>query len=54
MPQLLLEDYSFRNPPLSVARYSVLQLSELWQRGMKEIAKASKQQQEDSNPGSLD
>ena len=37
----------------AVARYSFIQLSELWQCGMNEIAKASKRQQEDSNMGSL-
>ena len=52
--QLLREDYSFRCPPLSVARYSFTQLNELWQHEMNEIAKPSKWQQEDSNPGSLD
>ena len=52
--QLLREDYSFRYPPLSVARYLFIQLSELWQCEMNEIVKASKRQQEDSNPGSLD
>ena len=36
-------------PSLSVARYSFIQLGELWQRGMNEIAKASKRQQEVSN-----
>ena len=51
----LHEDFSFRYPSLSVARYSFIQLSELWQRGMNEIAtKVSKRQQEDSNLGSLD
>ena len=52
--QLLRKDYSFRYPCMCVARYSFIQLSELWQCGMNEIAKASKWQQEDSNPGSLD
>ena len=52
--QLRHEDYSFTCPSMSAARYSCVQLSELWQRGMNEIAKASKRQQEDSNPGSLD
>ena len=52
--QLLHKDYSFTYPPLSVARYSFIQLSELWQRGTNETAKASKWQQEDSNPGSLE
>ena len=37
-----------------VARYSFIQLSETWQLGVNEIAKVSKWQQEDSNPGSLD
>ena len=32
---------------LSVARYSFIQLSELGQRGMNEIGKASKRRQED-------
>ena len=50
--QLLHEDYSFTHPPLFVARYSFIQLSELWQRGVNKIAKASKQ--EDLNLGSLD
>ena len=36
--QLLREDYSFRYPPLSVSMYSFIQLSELRQRGMNEIA----------------
>ena len=43
--QLLREEYSFRCPPLSVARYSIIQLSKLWQRWVNEIAKASKRQQ---------
>ena len=53
MLQLLHEDCSFRYPSLSVARYLFMQLSELWQSGMYEIAKALKRQQEDPNPGSL-
>ena len=36
------------------AWYSFIQLTELWQRGMNEIAKASKRPQEGSNPGSPD
>ena len=52
--QLLREDYPFTYPLLSAARYSIIQLSELWQRGMNEIAKGSKRQQEDLNPGSLE
>ena len=35
--QLLREDYSFRYPPLSVARYSLIQLSELWQPGFSRL-----------------
>ena len=31
-----------------------MQLTELWQCGVNETVKASKQQHEDSNPGSLD
>ena len=42
MLQLLREDYFSRYPSLSVARYSFIQLSELWQHGMNEMAKASK------------
>ena len=45
---------SYVYPPLSVARYSFIQLSDLWQRRVKEIAKTSKRQQDDLNPGSLD
>ena len=52
--QLLREDYSFTRPPPCVASYSFIQLSELWQRGVNEIAKASKRQQEDSIQGSVD
>ena len=52
--QLLREGYSFTYPPLSIARYSCIQLVELKQRGVNEIAKASKRQQEDANPSSLD
>ena len=52
--QVLREGHSFRYPSMSVARYSFIQLSELQQSGMNEIAKSSKRQQEDSNPGSID
>ena len=52
--QLMLEDYSFADPPLSVAMYSFIQLSELWQRGVNITANVSKRQQEGSNWGSLD
>ena len=52
--QLLGEGYSFRYPTLNVVIYPFIQLSELLQRGVNEIDKASKRQQVDSNPGSLD
>ena len=38
----------------TVCSQVLIQFIELWQCGMNEIANASKQQQEDSNPGSLD
>ena len=49
MLQLLCEDYLYIHLDL----YLVIQLSELWQHRMNEIAKASKRkrQQKDSNPG---
>ena len=37
-----------------IARYSFIQLSELWQRGVIKLAKGSKQPQWDLKPGSLD
>ena len=39
--QLFREDYSFRYPPMSAARYSFIQLSEIWQRGRNEITETS-------------
>ena len=55
-PRLHLQrkDYLFTYPPLSISRYSFILLSELRQRGVSKTAQASKQQQEDTNPGSLD
>ena len=32
--QLLCEEYSFTCSPLSIAKYSSVQLGELWQRGL--------------------
>ena len=49
--QLLHEEHLLTYPPLSG---TCLQFSELEQRGVNETALASKRQQEDSNPGSLD
>ena len=56
MLQLLHEHNSFTYPPLSITSYSFIQLiekSDSRQRGVNEIAKASKRQQVDENPGSL-
>ena len=45
------EDYSLTFPPLSISRYSFIQLSELGHRGENENAQTSKRyQREDSNP----
>ena len=51
MLQLLHEDHSYIYSPLHIARYSSIQLNELWQRLVKQIAKASKRQQDGSNSG---
>ena len=48
---LLHEDYSFTYPSLCFARYSFIQLSELWQCGVIKLGKGS---QWDLRPGSLD
>ena len=39
---------------IAVTRYSFIYLIEVEQCGINEIAQASKRQQRDSNPGSLD
>ena len=52
--QLLRIGYSLKYPLPSIARYSVIQLSELEQGGVDEIVQSLKQQQDDSNPYSLD
>ena len=52
--QLLREEYSFTNRPMAVARYSFIQLSEIWQRGANAIGKVEKRQQEESNLGFVD
>ena len=54
MLQLLQEDCLFTYPYLSVAKYSVILLGELWQRGIDEIPNVSERKQEDSDLGSLD
>ena len=43
--QLMREDYSLTFSPLSVARYSFIQLGQLERHGQRENAHASKQQQ---------
>ena len=54
--QQLRNDYSLTFPPLSIARYSFIQLSRLRRREVKENDQTSKRYQRgfDSNPGSLD
>ena len=52
--QQLRNDYSLTFPPLSIARYSFIQLSRLRRREVKENAQTSKRYQRGSNPGSLD
>ena len=52
--RLLREDSSITYPPLSVARYSFIQLNELKQCGVNEIVNISKRLQEYSKPSSLD
>ena len=52
--QLLCEDHPLAFPPLSIARYSYTQLSELGRRGENENAQSSKQQRGDSSLGSRD
>ena len=52
MLQLLRE--SFKYPNLSEARYTFIQLNELGQCGVNEIAQVSKRQLEDLNTDSLD
>ena len=44
------EEYTLTYPPMYVAGYSLIQVGELWQRGMKEFAK---RKQADSRPGFL-
>ena len=51
--QLLCQSYPLTYRALPIARYSFIQLGELWQRGVIKML-VSKRQQEDSNPGCLD
>ena len=64
-PQLLWEAFSHAaitarrlfihiSTTVCITRFSFIQLSELWQRGVIKLAKGSKQLQWDLNPGSLE
>ena len=52
MLQLMQEGCSYTYPPLSVARYSFMQLSELEQCRVKKLAQGFNTTAQDSNPGS--
>ena len=52
MLQLLREGCSYIYPPLSIARYSFIQLSELEQCRVKKLAQGYNTTVQDSNPGS--
>ena len=52
MLQLMREGCSYTYPPLSIARYSVIQLSELEQCRVKKLAEGLNTAAQDSNPGS--
>ena len=53
MLQLMHEGCSYEYPPLSIARYSFLQLSELEQCRVNKLAQGFNTAAQDSNPGSL-
>ena len=53
MLQLMREGCSYTYPPLSIARYSFIQLSELEQFRVKTLAQGVNTVAQDSNPGSL-
>ena len=53
MVQLMHEGCSYTYPPLSIARYSFIQLSELEQCRVKKLAQGFNTAAEDSNPGPL-
>ena len=52
MLQLMREGCSYTYPPLSIARYSFIQLSELEQCRVKKLAQCFNTAAQDSNPGS--
>ena len=53
MLQLMREGCSYTYPPLSIARYSFIQLSELEQCRVKKLAQGFNTIAQDSNPGLL-
>ena len=53
MLQLMCKDCSYTYLPLSIARYSFIQLSELEQCRVKTLAKSFNTAAQDSNPGPL-
>ena len=53
MLQLMREGWSYTYPPLSIARYSFIQLSGLEQCRMKKLAQGFNTAAQDSNPGPL-
>ena len=52
MLQLMREGFSYKYPPLSIVRYSFIQLSELEQCRGKKLAQGFNTATQDSNPGS--
>ena len=52
MLQLMREGYSYTYPPLSIASYSFIQLSELEQCRVKTVAQGFNTAAQVSNPGS--
>ena len=52
MLQLMREGCSYTYPPLSIARYSFIELSELEQCGVKQLAQVFNTVAQDSNPDS--
>ena len=52
MLQLMREGSSYTYPPLSLARYSFIQLSELEQCRVNKLAQGFNTAAQDSNPGS--
>ena len=52
MLQLMREGYMYTYPPLSIVRYSFIQLSELEQCRLKKVAQGCNTAAQDSNPGS--